>query len=170
MTQPPIVIRPAIQADEPFLWRMLTLAASMQGRDDDVERAKSDPLLDAYVKDFGRDGDLGVVALSSHVPVGAAWLRLRAGEPHPSKVWTTEVPELAIATLPEHRGGGVGSSLMTAIVDAARGRYPAIVLSVREGSAAVRLYERFGFIVERRLVNRVGGASLAMRRELTTLG
>jgi ribosomal protein S18 acetylase RimI-like enzyme len=145
---------------------MLTFAASMEGLVDDVERAKSDPLLDAYVKGFGRDGDLGVVALSNHAPVGAAWLRLLAGEPHSSKLWTTEVPELAIATLPEHRGGGVGSSLTTAIVDAAHGRYPAIVLSVREASPAVRLYERFGFVVERRLVNRVGGASLAMRREL----
>ncbi len=52
------------------------------------------------------------------------------------------------------------------LLEAARGRYPALALSVREGNPAVRLYERFGFVEERRVVNRVGGASLVMRLPL----
>jgi ribosomal protein S18 acetylase RimI-like enzyme len=155
--------RPATAADEPFLWHMLTYAASMSGSDADVAAAKADPELASYVTDFGRAGDLGVVALIGRELVGAAWGRLLVGEPKPSKVWTHDTPELAIATLPSARGRGVGSLLLGACLDGARGRFPAVVLSVREDNPAVRLYERHGFVVERRLVNRVGTVSLAMR-------
>jgi ribosomal protein S18 acetylase RimI-like enzyme len=146
---------------------MLTLAASMDGTDDDVATAKVEPSLRGYVEQFGREGDLGVIAHRGAVPVGAAWGRLLAGEPHPSKLWTLEEPELAIATVTEERGQGVGDRLLSAWLVAAAGRYPAVVLSVREGNPAVRLYERHGFVVVERIVNRVGGISLAMRRTLT---
>jgi ribosomal protein S18 acetylase RimI-like enzyme len=158
-----IVTRAATPEDTRFLWRILTLAASMAGTDADIESAQRDPNLRCYVDDYGRPGDTGVIAAIDGVSVGAAWVRLSPGEEQPSKVWTSEIPELAIATLPDRRGAGIGSVLMTALVEAARDRYPAIVLTVREGNAAVRLYERFGFVVERRVVNRVGGVSLAMR-------
>ena len=52
------------------------------------------------------------------------------------------------------------------LLDAARIRFDAVVLSVRDGNPAVRLYERHGFVTERRIENRAGGVSLAMRREL----
>lgn len=156
-------IRPATAEDEPFLWRMLTFAASMDGSDRDIGMARIDPALRGYVEAFGRDDDLGVIAIRAGVPVGAAWLRLQRGEPSPSKLWTPAVPELAIATVPELRGAGAGGAMLRALIERARGRYPAIVLSVREGNPAARLYERCGFVVERRVTNRVGGPSLAMR-------
>lgn len=161
-------IRAAAPDDEPFLWRMLTLAASMDGTDADVEAARLDPTLRCYLDAFGREGDLALVAWRGDERAGAAWIRLApsSGET-PAKVWTERVPELAIATLPEHRGGGIGNALLSAIIDAARGRYPAIALSVREGNPAVRLYERAGFVVERKTINRVGGTSLVMRRALS---
>jgi GNAT superfamily N-acetyltransferase len=161
-----ITTRPATPDDTTFLWHMLTLAASMGGTDEDIARAKVDPALTGYVDGFGGDGDLGIIALHGGSAVGAAWLRLLRGAPHPAKVWTPETPELAIATLPAARGFGVGTVLLRAVIDAARGRYPAIALSVRAASPAVRLYERFGFAEERRIVNRVGGVSLVMRRPL----
>jgi ribosomal protein S18 acetylase RimI-like enzyme len=147
---------------------MLTFAASMEGRDEDVARAMHDPHLRDYVEGFGRKGDLGVVALLGEAPVGAAWLRLLEGEPHPMMVWTHEVPEIAIAIDPSVRGRGVGSLLLGSLLDAAAGSYPSIVLSVREGNPAVRLYERFGFVDEGRLGNRVGGMSVVMRRPSPT--
>lgn len=142
---------------------MLVLAASMQGTEDDVDAAKRDPELSCYVDGFGREGDFGVIALGDSVPVGAAWGRLLFGEPKPSKVWTHDVPELAIATLPTTRGRGAGSLLLGAVLDVARARFGAVALSVREDNPAVRLYERHGFVVEQRIKNRVGGVSLAMR-------
>lgn len=162
----PVRIRAATADDEPLLWRMLTFAASMEGGEDEVARAQADPDLRGYVDGFGRIGDRGVVAVRGTEPIGAAWLRLLHGEPHPAKVWTLEVPELAIALAPGARGQGVGSALLRALIADAADRYPALALSVRDGNAAVRLYERYGFVVERRLINRIGGVSLVMRRPL----
>ncbi len=139
----------------------------MEGGAEDVERAKRDPDLFGYVEGFGRRGDLGVVALDGEERVGAAWLRLLSGAAHPSKVWTREIPELAIATVPAARGHGVGTRLLGVLIDASSGLYPAMALSVREGSPATRFYGRFGFVEERRVVNRVGGVSLVMRRPLS---
>ncbi len=161
-----VSLRPATGEDAPFLWRMVTLAAMTDGTDDDVARAKTDPSLLCYVEGFGRNGDLGVVAVRGEELLGAAWVRLAPGKQDAAKVWTDEVPELAIATLPSARGLGIGSLLLGALIDASVGRYPAIALTVREGNPAVRLYERFAFVGEGRLVNRVGTASLKMRRTL----
>lgn len=159
-----LVLRPATSGDEAFLYRMLAFAASMDDSDESVRAARDDSTLHPYVAGFGREGDLGLIAERRGLPVGAAWLRV--GEPSPSKVWTRDVPELAIATLPEVRGRGVGEALLAALIERARSRHRAIALSVREGNPAVRLYERFGFVVERRIVNRVGTTSLAMRLDL----
>ncbi len=109
---------------------------------------------------------LGVIATLG-APVGAAWLRLQQGDPHPMKLWTPEVPELAIAVRPSARGRGLGAALLGELIARARGLYPAMVLSVRRENPAVRLYRRFGFQVEREAKNRVGTTSLVMRLELS---
>jgi ribosomal protein S18 acetylase RimI-like enzyme len=158
-------MRPAVAADAPLLWRMLTFAASMAGTAADEDLAREDPDLRPYVEGFGRAGDLGVVALVAGASAGAAWLRLAPpGPPSPSKVWTAEEPELAIAVEPALRGRGTGAALLASLFEVAAGRYPAVGLSVREGNPAVRLYERLGFVTERRVTNRVGGVSVVMRR------
>jgi ribosomal protein S18 acetylase RimI-like enzyme len=156
--------RAATPADAPLLWQMLTFAASMEGTAEDVAHVKHDPHLAEYVKGFGRAGDLGVVAYAGEETLGAAWLRLLHGEPNPMMVWTHDVPELAIALTPAARGRGVGTTLLRALIEAAADRYPAVLLSVREGNPAVHLYERFGFVRESELANRVGGQSIVMRR------
>ena len=112
-----LTTRPATPDDAPLLWRMLTHAASMEGAEDDVARAQADPELRGYVEGFGRPGDLGVVALREGQAVGAAWLRLLVGEARATKVWTHEVPELAIAVMPDARSAGVGSVLLRALID-----------------------------------------------------
>lgn len=163
-----IDVRPANASDIPFLWRMLTLAASMPGAPQDVERARGDPELLEYVARFGqRPGDVGVVALSGEERVGAAWARCAPpGTVHPTKVWTDSVPELAVATVPELRGRGVGTRLLEELLQALGGRHASVALTVRAESAAVRLYERLGFAVDRRIVNRVGTTSLVMSKRL----
>jgi len=151
--------------DEPVLWEMLTYAASMDGdRPDAIERAQRDPGLSAYVRGFGRDGDLGLVARDGPDAVGAAWLRLWDGAPVAYKVATATEPELAIGIRPTHRGSGVGTALLGQLLAEADRRFFAVVLSVREHNPSRRLYERMGFCEVSRVVNRVGGASLVMRR------
>ena len=95
-------------------------------------------------------------------PIGAAWLRLLIGNDKTFAYQDDRTPELAIAVRPEYVGQGVGTALLHQLLTFARGRYPAIVLSVREHNPARRLYERLGFRVVGEGVNRVGGRSLVM--------
>lgn len=46
-----------------------------------------------------------------------------------AKVWSDDVPELAVATVPEMRGSGVGTRLLEALVEAVRGKHATIALS-----------------------------------------
>lgn len=160
------VIRPAIQADEPFLWQMLLLAAHL---DDDgpatLATAKTHPALSKYVHDWGRETDAGCLALdpSSQQPIGAAWMRLFNREEQPLLAGDEAIPELAIAVLPAYQGQGVGMQLLTHAIQAARARYSAVVLSVRTTNSAKALYERVGFVVVGTIINRVGTMSWVMR-------
>ncbi|NKB69375.1 MAG: GNAT family N-acetyltransferase [Candidatus Latescibacteria bacterium] len=152
--------------DRDSLWLMLTFAASMgQGGADQVAAAQADPYLRGYVENWGQQaGELGFIARPKMGPdVGAAWLRT------PEKTANRgerPVPELALGVLPDRRGQGIGTLLMDRLIAAARTECEAIVLSVRQENAAVRLYRRLGFVETGRLTNRVGGVSLAMRLEL----
>ncbi|HVK78467.1 MAG TPA: N-acetyltransferase [Kofleriaceae bacterium] len=130
-----------------------------------VAEAMTDAYLRTYVDAWGLPGDLGVIAERGGAPVGAAWVRLVAGKRGPDPA-DAAVPELATATLPSDRGGGAGTAMLRRLIDRARGAYPAIVLSVRDGNPAVRLYERAGFRTERTIENRVGGVSFVMRLDL----
>ncbi len=65
--------------------------------------------------------------------------------------------------VPEHRERGVGTELLALLMEAARGRFPGIALTVRETNPVIRLYERFGFrMLPGDLTNRVGGRSVKM--------
>jgi ribosomal protein S18 acetylase RimI-like enzyme len=161
-------VRIAGDEDVPFLWVMLTYATTMSpGGVVSVPDAMADPYLRTYVEGWGRPDDLGVVAIDARAggepgePIGAAWLRagLIVAEPG--------VPELATAVVPAHRGRGVGAAMMGELARRATGRFPAILLSVREANPAVRLYERLGFRREREVRNRVGGVSFVMRLDLS---
>lgn len=160
------IIRSIEVGDEAFLWQMLFYAAHMhQEAGKTVADAKQNPDLIKYVINWGRPGDLGFIAVqnNSHAPLGAVWVRLYVGDNKAYSQTTDDTPELAIAVLPEQSGRGIGTCLMQQMLAAARPRYPAIALNVRADNPALRLYQRFGFVVVNELVNRVGGQSYDMR-------
>ncbi len=157
--------RPLTAHDEPLLWEMLTLAA----HEPSVESVLPQPCLRHYVEGWGRAHDLGIGAFLNEtgLPVGAAWVRLfPAGDPGFGYV-DAATPELAMAVLPDHRGRGVGSTLLSQLLAQLREsspRYPGVCLNVRETNPAVRLYRRAGFepIPGSEIVNRTGGISSNM--------
>jgi ribosomal protein S18 acetylase RimI-like enzyme len=159
------IIRMATQDDEPFLWEMLYFAAHMD-EDGEVssDAAKHNPDLVKYVKDWGRETDIGCIALEpgSHQPIGAAWIRLLFANEKTTSYVDDVTPELAIAVLPEYVGKGVGKLLLMHLLETAKQRYPRVVLSVRATNPAKRLYERMGFVVTGEIANRVGTPSLNM--------
>ncbi|MGK7872552.1 MAG: GNAT family N-acetyltransferase, partial [Xenococcaceae cyanobacterium] len=79
--------------DERVVWKMLMYAA----HESSLESVRKQPNLAQYVSNWGRDGDMGYVALLDGQPVGAAWLRLWLNQEKGFGYINDSVPELAIA-------------------------------------------------------------------------
>ncbi len=103
------------------------------------------PDITRYVEGWGREGDLGVIAVHGSADVGAAWLRLLGGGARGYGYVDDETPELSVALLPEHRGKGIGTALMEQVLEEAAIRYETVSLSVSKGNPARKLYKRLGF-------------------------
>lgn len=134
-------------SDEPFLWEMLYQALNLPpGQPPFPREILQKPEIACYVQGWGQPHDRGFAALVEGAPVGAAWLRLLTAERPGYGYVDDDTPELSIAVLPKFRGRGIGSQLMTCLLELAQQtRYPAVCLSVSPGNPALRLYQRLGF-------------------------
>ena len=134
------------EEDEEFLAEMIVEAAFPPGRAPVFADAVRAPQVVPWLEGWMRLGDLGVVA-EENEPLGAAWGRCFTGhETGLSGFVDTETPVIAIAVREGHRGCGIGTALLEALVVAARGDgRRALSLSVGRANAALRLYERTGF-------------------------
>jgi len=130
------------------------------------EPATRDPYLARFAQEWGRPGDTGIGAFdnATGLPVGAAWVRFLLGQEQVVGCLDGDKPELAVGVVPEHRGRGVGTELLYRVLEMAREHCSDIILTVREDSPAIRLYERVGFRIlsGQPVVNRVGGLSVKM--------
>lgn len=165
LTGPP-TLRPATADDAEALWLFVGWAGEALDRRGEGADPREVPKLRRYVEGFGdRPGDVGVVAVgASGRVVGGAWARLLVGDERSDETFVDDqTPEVAIAVRPSQRGRALGDALLAALVEAARrAGHPALVLSVREGNPARRLYERHGFRAIGTVTNRVGGRSTQM--------
>ncbi len=141
-------IRAVQPADDSFLREMLVHSIyTGEGNPPAGREVLDRPEIAKYVRGWGRPGDLGFLAVVSESgePVGAAWIRL-FGEADPGYGFlAANIPELAIAVKPAHRGRGLGTVLIRSLVDQARGDHAAISLSVSVDNPARGLYARLGF-------------------------
>jgi ribosomal protein S18 acetylase RimI-like enzyme len=154
------IIRPLTIKDQLTLWEMLKYAS----HESLIASVQQQPYLARYALNWGRVGDVGYVAYREMNSIGAAWLRLWLEEDKGFGYVKDEIPELAIAVLPDYRGQGTGTQLLTQILAAAKENFPAVSLSVRANNPVLRLYERTGFIkiLGSEVVNRVGEVSFSM--------
>jgi ribosomal protein S18 acetylase RimI-like enzyme len=146
-------LRLVSDADLPFLAEMTLLAAFPPGQL--PEGASDMPQVTRWTVDWGRQGDVGVVAWSDRQRLGAAWCRgqadvlARDDAGHP-------LPEIVIAVSPEHRACGIGAQMLNALDRAAANAgHTALSLTVNAHNPALHLYERAGFEVVRREGSRV---------------
>jgi len=132
------MIRPADRQDARFLRDMLRHAYHWR-LSEEAER----PVY-RYVRNWGRIGDAGVVAMDGPHAYGAAWYRLFTADEPGFGFVDEKTPELTIAVVPSRRGKGAGKELLDALLDRARtDGFQAISLSTDERQ--VPWYEGFGF-------------------------
>jgi ribosomal protein S18 acetylase RimI-like enzyme len=135
------MIRKGSAADVPFMRSMLAHAYAWR-----VNAFEADIPLSRYVDNWGRPGDLALIAHETGNRVGAAWLRVFSPEEPGYGFVDDTTPELSIAVVPSRRRHGLGHELMDALVGAARAAgHEAVSLSVESDSPAVAFYERNGF-------------------------
>ena len=142
-------IRPATADDLPTVQRVLYLAMTWDGGPEGItfERAMAHDYLAIYHENWGRPGDVGVVADTDGTPIGAAYGRLFTDDRHGHGFVDIATPEIAIAVEPTHVGAGIGTGLLGALEAAYRdGGTAQLSLSVSVANPAMRLYERLGYV------------------------
>ena len=157
------VIRRLAQADEQFLWEMLYAALHVpEGHAPFPKEIVWEPDIAKYVRHWGKEGDAGFIAVDAltSLPVGAAWVRMFTAENRGYGYVDDETPELSMAVLPEYRAQGIGTDLLSHLIEDVRLQHRGLSLSVSSDNPAVHLYERLGFEV----VGRNRG-SLTMKKE-----
>ena len=105
-----------------------------------------DPSLSCYIDAFGSGAcDYALAAvLPDDTVVGVAWTRLLADH----APFASDVPTLAIAVLPAHRGQGIGTALLHAMLRILTSHgWQRVALSVQKANPALRLYQRAGFTI-----------------------
>lgn len=139
-------------SDGTFLRQMLYEAAAPVGKERPTpEQLLSSPQVTAFVDHWGRPGDHGIVAEASLEPVGAAWFRVFDEDDSEGGFVGGDTPELLIALVPEHRGKGVGTLLLRALLDKARqeGKTSIGCNVTRANVPAVALFRSHGFDIRR---------------------
>lgn len=101
------------------------------------------PELRLYIEDFGsRKGDHCLMADLGGKVAGAVWTRIMNDYGH----LDDDTPSFAISLYREYRGQGIGTRLMTDMLELLKSRgYRQASLSVQKENDAVRLYEFVGF-------------------------
>jgi [ribosomal protein S18]-alanine N-acetyltransferase len=106
------------------------------------------PEFSKYIEDWGRKGDIAVVAETDNRLTGCAWLRLFKKPLTGYGYVNDKTPELSMAVLPGFRNRGIGSKLLEKLIEqAGLYGYEAISLSVDKRNQAQNLYKKYGFMI-----------------------
>jgi len=159
-------IRSFEKQDMDFLWNMLYESMYVEEGKPALSRdILKEPEIEKYLKDWGRDNDLALIAVDeSCKTLGAVWIRLFSKDSGGYGFVDEETPELGIALIPEVRGKGIGKKLMREMFQLAKSAgFKALSLSVNpQNVPALNMYEKNGFIK----VDEDGGGSWIMKKEL----
>jgi GNAT superfamily N-acetyltransferase len=143
LTPPAAVeLRPAGHGDAGFLFEVYASSRREPLAPLGWDRATVDAFLrtqfDAEERDWRNhhEGTQCLVVQRDGVPVGRLYL---ARSEHELRI-------MDLTLLPEHRGQGIGSALLTGLLDEAEATRHTVRAFIERGSPAVRLYRRLGFL------------------------
>jgi streptomycin 3"-adenylyltransferase len=142
-------IKPITEQDVPFLWDMLYESLYVpEGQEPFSRDVIKEPFISKYVEDWGREGDLGYIAINSEgQSIGSITIRYFNEDNKGFGYISNDIPELGMALMPEYRGKGIGTALLKMLFEEMKEMgIEKISLSVDpDNLAAVKLYQRFGF-------------------------
>ncbi len=105
------------------------------------------PEIIVYIEEFGREGDLCLVSETEGEIAGAVWTRLFTGPVKGYGFIDAATPELSMAVLEPYRRRGIGTGLLTEMLNRlASVGYTRVSLSVDLANYAYPLYKKFGFV------------------------
>ena len=159
-----LIIRSINKSDYPLLENFLYNAIYLPpGTAAPPREIIFEPEIFIYIENFGGKDDCGVVAQKGDNIIGAAWTRIIPAYGNID----SQTPELAVSVLPEYRGLGVGSMMMTRLFDLLRQRgYRRTSLSVQQDNPAVRFYKRLGYEITAEKLDHAGNEDYIMVKDL----
>ena len=136
-------LRPATPADTELLGDLFSRSLFVAPGEDPIDRDDlAAPSLTRYHENFGRPGDIGVVAEVDGEAIGAAWVRVFP-ETDRGYGWVDDdVPELSLAVDPRRRGDGVGTAMLRRLLS----KVGTVSVTVHHENPARHLYQRLGFL------------------------
>lgn len=132
MTQPTFTLRPAQEADVPFLLQLRETAMDPHHRAAGIFQTPAE--MEERVRSHWDEAR--VIEVGGE-PVGL-WKLWRQPE-----VWWI----LQVQLMPDHQGRGIGAALIRDLMAEARAAGVACQLKVLKSNPAQRLYERLGFVI-----------------------
>ena len=106
----------------------------------------SNPELQVYIKDFGKETDFCLVADTKDKIIGCVWARIIAGDIKGFGNIDENTPEFAVSVLKDFRGCGVGTALMKAMLELLSEKgFKKAGLAVQKDNYAAELYKKLGF-------------------------
>lgn len=142
-------VRSITKHDVPFLKEMLYESLYVpKGKEPFSRDIIREPSLSKYVEDWGREGDLGYIAVNDDgLSLGSVTARFFNEENKGFGFVGNDVPELGMALRAEYRGRGIGRALLQRLIDVLKEKgIQKVSLSVDpDNIAAMKLYQRFGF-------------------------
>jgi ribosomal protein S18 acetylase RimI-like enzyme len=132
VTLPDYTLRPAREADVPFLLRLREAAMDPHHRAAGIFQTPAE--MEERVRNFYDEAQ--VIEIEGR-PAGL-WKLHR----EPAQWWIIQVQ-----LMPEHQGRGIGATLIRQLADEARAAGVALKLKVLKSNPAQHLYARLGFVI-----------------------
>jgi Acetyltransferases len=142
-------IREITSDDRTFLAEMCALAVfPRRSPQPDLGLALRIPQLNIWLKNWGRCGDDGVIAIGEDgTALGAAWYRLFASDDPAPGFLDASIPVMVLAVRSTYQHQGIGRRLLEALkMQAKQHGYSSLSLGVAQVNAALRFYTQMGCV------------------------